>query len=203
MTHHLLDTVAGRLLYGLIVVALVVIALVRRETRRSLLVRAGAALLGLSLALVMLAPSLLAFALFFLVAPIGVVLMMVGTILSFVTPGRRVRRDVEAFVAAARRSNRVWPDHPPMSALDRVVEHGPAAGSALAARLQFDSIERLRDETWSTTLEQQLGLALCRIYGETPAGARTVYDVRAMADENTKVKAFWDARVRARPQVGR
>ena len=195
MMHHLLDTLAGRLLYALLVLAPVLIALIRREARNSWLVRAGGVLLALSLALVMLAPSLLIFALFYFLAPFAILLMLVGIILSFVTPGQRLRHDVEALVAAARRSTRVWPDDPPLAETNRVVRHGPAAGPVLVSLLQFDSAQRMCDEAFSTSLEQQLELALCGIYGETPRGAHTVYDVRAIAADNCRVKPFWQAKV--------
>lgn len=34
----------------------------------------------------------------------------------------------------------------------------------------------LRDETWSPRLEQQLELALCRVYGELPSARYAAHD---------------------------
>lgn len=51
------------------------------------------------------------------------------------------------------------------------------------------------DGTWSPSLEQQIELALCKIYGELPSGPRTVYDMQATLEENRQVKQFWEARL--------
>jgi hypothetical protein len=181
----------------LLLVPLIIVAVVRPEARESRLVRAGAAVLLPTFVMLTLIPSMFTGLLFYFTAPFAILAILIGTILSFVKSDRQMQQDVEKLVAASRRSNRVWPDDPRLPEIEFVTRHGGVAGPALVARLQFDSEDRLRDETWSPGVEQHLELALCRIYGETPAGARTVYDVRATAAENAKVKLVWEARVRS------
>lgn len=193
----LLDTFAGRLLLTLVVVALIIVAIVRREARASWLVRTGAVVLFVTFGLLAALPSLLTGLLFSFSAPVAILLIVLGAIGSFVRGDGFMNRDIARLAAAARGSNRIWPDHPPLAEVDRVARHGPRAGPTLVSRLHFESEEQ-RDDTWSPAVEQQLELALCRIYGETPSGARTVYDIRASAPENARVKPFWEAKIRSK-----
>jgi hypothetical protein len=177
------------------VVILVVVAVIRPEARESRLVRSGAAVLLTTAGLLAVLPGLGTGLLFLFSAPIALLLILMGTIVSVVKAGSHVREDVAALAAAARRTTHLWPDSPALPQVDRVAKSGPRAGAALVALLRFESEAQLSDETWSPNVEQQAALALCAIYGERPAGGATVYDMGATPAENSRVKPFWEARV--------
>jgi hypothetical protein len=178
------------------VVTLVILVVMRSEARESRLVRSGAAVLLATAGLLAVLPALVTGLLFWFSVPIAVLLILIGTILSVVKGGSRVDEDVAALAAAARRTTRLWPDSPALPQVDRVAKSGPRAGAALVALLRFESEAQLSDETWSPNVEQQAALALCAIYGERPAGGATVYDMGATPVENSRVKLFWQAKVR-------
>lgn len=174
---------------------LVVLARMMPRILESRLARLGAGIVLVTAVLLALVPSLITGLLVFFAAPIGVLMIGVGAVRSVVASGTQVEADLAAFEAAARRTDRVWPDDPPLRQVDDMAKHGIRAAPALLALLRFESDQQLSDETWSASLEQQAALALCRIYGEPPSGARTVYDRRATAGENRGVKSFWKARI--------
>jgi hypothetical protein len=181
----------------LFVVALLILAVIKPEARDSRLVRIGGAVLLVTFGMLSVFPNLLTGLLFWFSAPLALLLILIGTILSFVRSDRGMNEDVAALAVAATRTARVWPDDPSLWQADEVAKHGWRAGPALVSLLRFESEEQLSDETWSPNLEQQAELALCRIYGEPPSGARTVYDIQATPAENRQVKQFWEARVRS------
>jgi hypothetical protein len=156
----------------LFVVALVILAVMKPEARDSL-VRIGGAVLLVTAGLLGVFPNLLTGLLFWFSAPIALMLILIGTILSFVKSDRRMNEDLAALAVAAKRTARVWPDDPSLWQADEVAKHGWRAGPARVSLLRFESEEQLSDETWSPYLAQQAELALCRIYGELPSGART------------------------------
>lgn len=185
------------ILLVLFVVALAVVAQTRPVVLDSRLVRIGAVVLVVSLVLISFLPSLITGLLFMFLAPIALLVMVVGTIMTFVTSEKRLNEDVAALAVAAKSTSHVWPDDSPLREIDQVVKHGPRAGAALVSLLRFESDDQLSDGTWSPHMEQQAELALCRIYGELPSGARTVYDTRSSSAENRHVKLFWETRVRS------
>jgi hypothetical protein len=174
---------------------LVVLARWMPRILESPLARFGAAIVLITAVLLACVPALITGLLFMFSAPIGVLMIGVGAVRCFITSGKQVETDIAALESAARRTDRVWPDDPPLQQADDMTKHGIRAAPALLALLRFESDQQLSDETWSASLEQQAALALCRIYGESPTGARTVYDRRATAAENRQVKSFWQARV--------
>jgi hypothetical protein len=163
---------------------------------RSRLVRAGAGLFVTASALLALFPALVTGLLFAALAPLGLILVLAGSIAAVATRRRRLGQDIDALVAAAQRSGRTWPDDPELPQVHVLAQHGVAAAPALLRLLRVESEHHLNDGAWSLQLEQQAALALCRIYGETPSGGRTVYDPRAGASENVGVKAFWMGKAR-------
>ncbi len=183
------------ILLSLVVGALVVVGMTKPEVLDSRLVRTGAAVFFLTSALLFVFPAMITGLLFFVSAPIALLLVLVGTILSFIKSDKRMNADVAALAVAAKRTARLWPDDSPLRQVDDVVKHGSRAGPALVSLLRFESEEQFSDPTWNPTVEQQAELALCRIYGELPLGARTVYDVRATSLQNRQVKQFWESRV--------
>ena len=191
------DFTVRLILLALFVVAMVVLAVTKPEVRDSRLVRVGATVLLVTFGMLSWLPGIGTGLLFLFSVPIALLLILVGTILSFVKSDKRMNEDVAALTVAAKRSSRVWPDDSRLPQVDQVARHGLRAGPALLSLLRFESEEQLNDETWNPTLEQQAELALCRIYGELPSGTRTVYDIRAMPAENRQVKQFWEAKVRS------
>lgn len=175
--------------------ALIIFGITKPEVLDSRLVRTGAAAVFVSSGLLFFLPAMITGLLFFVSVPIGLLLIVVGTVLSLIQSDKRRDRDIAALAVAAKRTGRLWPDAAPLPEVDQVVKHGPHAGPALVALLRFESEEQFSDPTWSPSVEQQAELALCRIYGELPKGAHTVYDVHATTAENRRVKQFWDARV--------
>ena len=184
------------ILLVLVVVALLVIGRTRPAVLDSRLVRIGAGALIVTSGLISFLPGLSTGLLFVFLAPIAMLLIVLGSILNIVKSDKAMRADVAALAVAAQRSGRVWPDDPPLGEVDRVAKHGLRAAPALLSMLRFASEEQLNDHTWSASVEQQAELALCRICGELPSGSRTVYDIRATAAENRRVKQFWEARIR-------
>lgn len=177
------------------------LAVLKPEIRQSRLVRIGAAVYVLTYATLRvfgafvtdnpLGPGML----FAFSTPIAFLLMLIGSVQTFVKRDTGIGKDVSALVAAAKKTSRLWPDDGSLREIDEVARHGPQAGPSLVGLLRFESDEQLADETWSPAVEQQAALALCRIFGETPAAGRTVYDVRSTSAENARVKPFWTARV--------
>jgi hypothetical protein len=191
------------ILLAVLMGALVIIRMTKPEILESRLVRTGAGVLfGMSV-LLFLFPALITGLLFMFSAPIALLLILVGTILSFVNSDTRMNEDVAALVVAAKRTRPLWPDDPPLRQVDAVARHGLRAGPPLVSLLRFVSDEQFSDETWSPNVEQQVALALCRIYGELPLANRTVYDVRATSTENSQVKQFWNARVHSARELRR
>jgi hypothetical protein len=181
----------------LVLAALVVAAVfwMQPRARHSRLVKLGAVVLLLTSAALAGFPGLATGLLFVVLAPLALLLIVTGTVLQFVNRYKGLNDDVAALTAAAKTTARVWPGDGPLPQVDRVATHGVRAAPALVSLLRFESEEQLRDARWSLGLEQQAELALCKIYGELPSGARTVYDVQATPEENRQVKRFWEARV--------
>jgi hypothetical protein len=179
----------------LLLAALVVAAMFWLQPRASdsRLVRAGAVVLLVTSAALALLPSLPTGLVFLFSAPVALLLIAIGTLRQFANRHTHVNDDIAALAAAAKSTSRVWPGDAPLPQVDRVAQHGLRAAPALVSLLRFESEAQLGDGAWSAGLEQQVALALCRIYGELPSAARTVYDVQATPEENRRVKRFWEA----------
>ena len=184
----------------LLLAALVVAAVfwMQPGARDSRLVKIGAVVLLLTSATLAVLPGLATGLLFFLLAPLALLLIVTGTVLKLVNRSKGLNDDIAALAAAAKATARVWPGDAPLPQVDRVAKHGLRAAPALVTLLRFESEAQLGDGTWSPGLEQQVALALCKIYGELPSGARTVYDVQTTPEENRQVKEFWEAVVGGR-----
>src|SRR5687767_13179915 len=173
-----------------VLAALVIVTVLWMQPKAydSRLVRAGAAILLATSVLLALVPGLPTGLLFFLSAPVALLLIGLGMLRKLGNRRKGLNDDIAALVAAAKSAGRVWPDDAPLPQVDRVAKHGVQAAPALVSLLRFESEEQLSDSTWSASLEQQVELALCKIYGELPSGARTVYDIQAAPAENRQVK---------------
>jgi len=110
--------------------------------------------------------------------------------------------DVARLVAAAKQLDTAWPWQPAIPEVERVARHGPAVAPALLAELRYESEEQWGSGDWDLHVEQQVALALCRIFDVPPESGRTVFGVRATAEQNGTVREFWRARVATAIQSG-
>jgi len=106
------------------------------------------------------------------------------------------KEDVAALVAAAKRLNKAWPWQGPLQEIDRVARHGKQIALVLVSLLRYESMEQWSDGSWDIHVEQQLQLALCKIYAVAPESGKTVYGIRSFEEENRKIKQFWQSKVR-------
>lgn len=107
-----------------------------------------------------------------------------------------MRQDVAALVAAAKRLDTAWPWQGPLPEIDVVAKHGKRVAPLLVALLRYGSDKDYGDGVWDLHVEQQVELALCKIYGVTPESERTVYGIRSSEEANKKIKRFWQATIR-------
>lgn len=105
--------------------------------------------------------------------------------------GEALQADVAHLVNAARQRTMLWPWKPPEPEVAVVASHGTAIAPFLV-ELLVESPETT--EGADLNVQQQVALALCRIYGVPEVGGH-VYMNRASSEENSKVKAFWSAMV--------
>jgi hypothetical protein len=183
----------------LLLAALVVTAVFWLQPRSwdSRLVRVGAYVLLFTSVTMALVPGLGTGLLFLVSAPLALLLIAIGTIRQVTNRHKGLNDDIAALAVAARGTARLWPGDAPLPQVEGVAKHGLRAAPALVSLLRFESEAQLTDGTWSPGLEQQVELALCKIYGELPSAARTVYDVQATPEENRQVKQFWEAHLRS------
>ena len=106
-----------------------------------------------------------------------------------------MKEDVAALVAAAKLHNKAWPWQGPLQEIDRVARHGKQIAPALVSLLRYDSMEQWSDGSWDIHVEQQLELALCKIYGVAPESGKTVYGIRSFEEDNKKIRQFWQSKV--------
>lgn len=103
--------------------------------------------------------------------------------------------DVARLVTAAKQLDTAWPWQPAIPEVEQVARHGLAVAAALLAELRYESEEQWGSGDWDLHVEQQVALALCRIFDVTPESGRTVFGIRATAEQNSTVREFWRARV--------
>lgn len=106
-----------------------------------------------------------------------------------------IETDVARLVAAAKRLNTAWPWQAEIPEVALVARHGVAAAPALVAELRYSSEEQWGTEGWSLHVEQQVELALCRIFGVEPESGRTVFGIRSSEAQNRQVLEYWRAKV--------
>lgn len=102
-----------------------------------------------------------------------------------------LRADVARLVSAAQKRTMLWPWRPPEPEVAVVASHGKVI-APLLVQLLVDEPET--NEEADLNVQQQVALALCRIYGVSEVGGH-VYMNRATSEDNSKVKAFWSAMV--------
>lgn len=104
---------------------------------------------------------------------------------------RVLQADVARLVIAAQKRSILWPWQPPEPEVAVVASHGKAI-APLLVELLVENPESI--EGANLHVQQHAALALCKIYG-VPEGGGHVYMNRALSEENSKVKAFWSAKV--------
>ena len=106
-------------------------------------------------------------------------------------PSAQMRADVTSLVRAARKLEKLWPWQPAIPEVALVAAHGRAVAPLLVAQLVEDPDN---DEKADWNVQQQVALALCRIYDVSEDGGH-VYMNRASEKTNAHIKAFWRAKV--------
>ncbi|WP_428311776.1 hypothetical protein [Hydrocarboniphaga sp.] len=97
--------------------------------------------------------------------------------------------DIQRLVQSAHERTTLWPWKPAEPEVAIVAAHGKAAGPLLVARLADKP-----DDAEDYNVQQQLALALCKIYNESEEGGH-IFMNRASEETNNKVKAFWLSRI--------
>ena len=103
--------------------------------------------------------------------------------------------DVARLVAAAKRLDTAWPWLSEIPEVALVARHGVAVAPALVAELRYKSEQQWGSEGWNLHVEQQVALALCKIFGVAPESGRTVFGIRSFEAQNRLVRAYWRTKV--------
>ncbi len=106
-----------------------------------------------------------------------------------------MKADVARLVVAAKRLNVAWPWQPEIPEVALVARHGVAVAPALVAELRYESEEQWGAEGWELHVEQQVELALCKIFGVAPESGRTVFGIRSLEAQNRMVREYWRAKI--------
>jgi len=102
-----------------------------------------------------------------------------------------MRAEVSTLVKAAKELTTLWPWSGPVPEVARVATYGKPIAPLLVSILvdDPDSVEeRSQEVNWN--VQQQVALALCKIYGVTDEAGH-VYMNRASREVNARVKQFW------------
>jgi hypothetical protein len=104
------------------------------------------------------------------------------------------RREVHLFLAESSKEEDIFPWKGKSKAVDRIVRLGKPVGPLLVEELQ--DIERSDcfgdvGPHFDWAVQQNITVALCRIYGVSEAHGKHVYCVRAGRSDNSQVYKFW------------
>ena len=91
-------------------------------------------------------------------------------------PKSALQVDVDHLVAEARTLQTLWPWQKPIPEIQRVVRHGKAVASLLLELLDDDPDDR--DRMIEPHVQQQVALALCRLYRVTSQCGRIYREFR-------------------------
>jgi len=105
----------------------------------------------------------------------------------------RCAPQVEAFIAAAKKVDAAWPWQGLIAEAMPMLECGRTIAPALVAHLKYDGGEA---EGLDLHVEQQVELALCRLFGIPEESGKTVFGVRSSERDNLEVRRYWQQRVR-------
>ena len=104
----------------------------------------------------------------------------------------RCAPQVEAFIAAAKKVDAAWPWQGLIAEAMPALECGRAIAPSLVAHLRYDGRETAELDLH---VEQQVELALCRLFGVLEESGKTVLGVRSPERDNVEVKRYWQRRV--------
>jgi len=102
-----------------------------------------------------------------------------------------MRAEVAKLVSAAEKLTTLWPWSSPVPEVAQAAAYGKAIAPFLVSILADDPDslgESPPEVNWN--VQQQVALALCKIYGVTEEGGH-VYMNRASREQNANVKRFW------------
>jgi hypothetical protein len=106
-----------------------------------------------------------------------------------------MRAEVAKLVSAAEKLTTLWPWSGPVPEVAQVAAYGKSIAPFLVNILADDpdaleESSRMSSPEVNWNVQQQVALALCKIYGVTEEGGH-VYMNRASREENANVKRFW------------
>src|SRR5215468_10850361 len=114
------------------------------------------------------------------------VVAMLGSAESGEAPtASRCASQVDAFIAAAKKVDAAWPWQGLIAEAMPVLECGRAIAPSLLAHLKYDGGET---EGLDFHVEQQVELALCRLFGIPEESGKTVFGVRSPERDNLDVR---------------
>jgi len=106
-----------------------------------------------------------------------------------------MRAAVANLIAAAQKRTTLWPWKAAEPQVAVVASYGRAIAPLLVVHLSDDP-DSAEGVDWN--VQQQVALALCKIYGVTEEGGH-VYSNRAAPNINARVKLFWVSKVAEPP----
>ena len=56
---------------------------------------------------------------------------------------------------------------------------------------------------WDVHVEQQIELALCKIYKVIPESGKTVYSISSLESENVGVRRFWSEKIKSEKEINK
>jgi len=112
----------------------------------------------------------------------------------------QVVKDVVQLVEAAGQHQRAWEwSGECVPEVDEVAKHGKAIAPLLVELLDHRKAPNGKEWPVDTYIvyDQQIQLALCKIFKEKPELGATVYGARVLEVDNLKVKTHWQHRVQS------
>jgi hypothetical protein len=111
------------------------------------------------------------------------------------TQNDQIQQNISRLIQAASKLQTSWPWQGAIPEVDRVARYGKRAGPFLVGHLQFTKGMHFDDQGWDFHVEQQIELALCKIYKVTPESGKSIYGIRSFDEENETIKPFWQEKV--------
>ena len=112
----------------------------------------------------------------------------------------QIQQDISRLIGAASKLHTAWPAQGLIREGDPVVRHGKRATPFLISRLRFKKGMHFDDQGWDFHVEQQIELALCKIYEVQPESGKSVYGIRSFDEENWSVTQFWERKAASEPK---
>jgi hypothetical protein len=102
---------------------------------------------------------------------------------------QQLKSDIAALILASSKLKTAWPWKPAIKEVSVVADYG-----LIAAPLLFKELIKNKDsdgEIIDLHIEQQIELALCKIYDQKDVSGLTVYGIRSPDSNNKKIHDFW------------